>query len=164
MPRRDLSRDRDSSHCHRSALHGFGLTWAAPREGGGTFVPISGPTAARGTIVTKNQYLNASTWRRGRDSNPRYPCEYAAFRVRCFQPLSHLSAGPNGALTPSDGALFSQAGRPKQERCASFPPIADHSGAGQPQTCVDGGESRPVIAGTDSPLRALSGDRMPDRV
>ena len=31
------------------------------------------------------------SWRRGRDSNPRYPCEYAAFRVRCFQPLSHLS-------------------------------------------------------------------------
>ena len=31
-------------------------------------------------------------WRRGRDSNPRYPCEYAAFRVRCFQPLSHLSS------------------------------------------------------------------------
>ena len=29
--------------------------------------------------------------RRGWDSNPRYPCEYAAFRVRCFQPLSHLS-------------------------------------------------------------------------
>jgi AraC-like DNA-binding protein len=33
----------------------------------------------------------SSEWRRGRDSNPRYPCEYAAFRVRCFQPLSHLS-------------------------------------------------------------------------
>ena len=32
-------------------------------------------------------------WRRGRDSNPRYGCPYAAFRVRCFQPLSHLSAG-----------------------------------------------------------------------
>src|SRR5215475_9075291 len=31
------------------------------------------------------------SWRRGRDSNPRYPYEYAAFRVRCFQPLSHLS-------------------------------------------------------------------------
>ncbi len=30
-------------------------------------------------------------WRRGWDSNPRYPCEYAAFRVRCFRPLSHLS-------------------------------------------------------------------------
>ncbi len=36
-------------------------------------------------------------WRRGRDSNPRYPCEYAAFRVRCFQPLSHLSRRDRGA-------------------------------------------------------------------
>src|SRR5690348_12003330 len=36
-------------------------------------------------------------WRRGRDSNPRYPCEYAAFRVRCFQPLSHLSTSRRGA-------------------------------------------------------------------
>jgi hypothetical protein len=33
-----------------------------------------------------------ANWRRGRDSNPRYGCPYAAFRVRCFQPLSHLSA------------------------------------------------------------------------
>ena len=32
-------------------------------------------------------------WRRGWDSNPRYGCPYAAFRVRCFRPLSHLSAG-----------------------------------------------------------------------
>jgi hypothetical protein len=31
-------------------------------------------------------------WRRGRDSNPRYGCPYAAFRVRCIQPLCHLSA------------------------------------------------------------------------
>ena len=31
-------------------------------------------------------------WRRGRDSNPRYSCPYVAFRVRCFRPLSHLSA------------------------------------------------------------------------
>ena len=31
-------------------------------------------------------------WRRGWDSNPRYGCPYAAFRVRCFRPLSHLSA------------------------------------------------------------------------
>lgn len=30
-------------------------------------------------------------WRRGWDSNPRYGCPYAAFRVRCFRPLSHLS-------------------------------------------------------------------------
>ena len=32
-------------------------------------------------------------WRRGGDSNSRYSCPYAAFRVRCFQPLSHLSKG-----------------------------------------------------------------------
>src|SRR5262245_38790785 len=44
-------------------------------------------------------------WRRGRDSNPRYPCEYAAFRVRCFQPLSHLS----GAASPNARSLASQA-------------------------------------------------------
>ena len=31
-------------------------------------------------------------WRRGRDSNPRYPCEYFAFRVRRDRPLCHLSA------------------------------------------------------------------------
>jgi hypothetical protein len=31
-------------------------------------------------------------WRRDRDSNPGYRCRHAAFRVRCFRPLSHLSA------------------------------------------------------------------------
>jgi site-specific DNA recombinase len=36
-------------------------------------------------------------WRRGRDSNPRYGYPYAAFRVRCFQPLSHLSVAAKGA-------------------------------------------------------------------
>ena len=36
-------------------------------------------------------------WRRGWDSNPRYRCRHAAFRVRCFRPLSHLSARRNGA-------------------------------------------------------------------
>ena len=35
--------------------------------------------------------ISLAKWRRGRDSNPRYGCPYAAFRVRCFQPLSHLS-------------------------------------------------------------------------
>jgi hypothetical protein len=44
------------------------------------------------------------SWRRGRDSNPRYPCEYAAFRVRCFQPLSHLS----GAVSPTPSPLKTQ--------------------------------------------------------
>ena len=51
------------------------------------------------------------TGRRGWDSNPRYGCPYAAFRVRCFRPLSHLSAGPGaGRIEPgvrSDAASSS---------------------------------------------------------
>ena len=31
-------------------------------------------------------------WRRGWDSNPRYCCQYTAFRVRRIRPLCHLSA------------------------------------------------------------------------
>ena len=38
---------------------------------------------------SSGSYVNG--WRRGRDSNPRYGCPYAAFRVRCIQPLCHLS-------------------------------------------------------------------------
>ena len=37
------------------------------------------------------KFAKGRCWRRGRDSNPRYPYEYAAFRVRCIQPLCHLS-------------------------------------------------------------------------
>ena len=32
-----------------------------------------------------------TVWRRGRDSNPRYPFGYAGFQDRCHQPLGHLS-------------------------------------------------------------------------
>ena len=34
----------------------------------------------------------SNRWRRGRDSNPRYPFGYAGFQDRCHQPLGHLSA------------------------------------------------------------------------
>src|SRR5215469_8563660 len=56
-------------------------------------------------------------WRRGRDSNPRYPCEYAAFRVRCFQPLSHLSE----AVSPSARCLIRQASL--ADPVLEFPPL-----------------------------------------
>src|SRR6266508_292529 len=72
------------------------------------------------------------TWRRGWDSNPRYGCPYAAFRVRCFQPLSHLSAA-EGARAPLGGRYVANAAkRDKGSRggrlfagpcCASFPRI-----------------------------------------
>src|SRR5262252_1729776 len=39
-------------------------------------------------------------WRRGRDSNPRYGCPYAAFRVRCDRPLCHLSVGAEPGRSP----------------------------------------------------------------
>jgi hypothetical protein len=35
--------------------------------------------------------VNRKVWRRGRDSNPRYPFGYAGFQDRCHQPLGHLS-------------------------------------------------------------------------
>ena len=40
-------------------------------------------------------HLKRSTreiWRRGRDSNPRYPFGYSGFQDRPFKPLTHLSA------------------------------------------------------------------------
>src|SRR5262245_53097049 len=49
--------------------------------------------------------------RRGRDSNPRYGYPYAAFRVRCFQPLSHLSVAAEGANILSVGGYVSNARR-----------------------------------------------------
>ncbi len=30
-------------------------------------------------------------WRKGWDSNPRYPCRYAGFQDRCLKPLGHPS-------------------------------------------------------------------------
>src|SRR5262245_56898087 len=57
-----------------------------------------------------------SSWRRGRDSNPRYGYPYAAFRVRCFQPLSHLSVAAKGTNIPVGRRLCIQREATKQER------------------------------------------------
>src|SRR6202034_326794 len=51
-------------------------------------------------------------WRRGRDSNPRYGCPYAAFRVRCIQPLCHLSAD-RGCLSVAAQYLAAPSARHK---------------------------------------------------
>ena len=53
-----------------------------------TLVAISSSGAKSDSLGVPSSVLK---WRRGRDSNPRYGYPYAAFRVRCFQPLSHLS-------------------------------------------------------------------------
>ena len=39
-------------------------------------------------------------WRRGRDSNPRYPFGYAGFQDRSHQPLGHLSACRRDTIRP----------------------------------------------------------------
>ena len=103
--------------CHRAAVP-LGTTGTQGRSwpstslaicvtpaGGGTIRPARRPPICAGAIGRSAEgQLRRRSWRRGRDSNPRYPCEYAAFRVRCFQPLSHLSA----AASPSVGPLTSQ--------------------------------------------------------
>ena len=64
-----------------------------------------------GTTEEQLDFLRKGFWRRGWDSNPRYPRGHAAFRVRCFRPLSHLSTRqvvwPAGAAGRSDGAFSS---------------------------------------------------------
>ena len=46
-----------------------------------------------------NQSIRFSNLRRRRDSNPRYPCEYAGFQNRCLKPLGH-SSGRQAEPTP----------------------------------------------------------------
>ena len=57
----------------------------------------SGPVREepRAVASKRNSTLSASSRsglrRRRRDSNPRYPCEYAGFQNRCLKPLGHSS-------------------------------------------------------------------------
>src|SRR5579871_4706199 len=60
-----------------------------------TLAAASGVKSA--TPGVRSSVLN---WRRGRDSNPRYGCPYAAFRVRCIRPLCHLSKATAGPELP----------------------------------------------------------------
>ncbi len=62
--------------------------------------------------------MRTALWRRGRDSNPRYPYEYAAFRVRCFQPLSHLSGS---GVSAEEGWLVARASTLIKIRQGAFP-------------------------------------------
>jgi hypothetical protein len=40
----------------------------------------------------ENLWLFALDWRKGWDSNPRYPCGHAGFQDRCLKPLGHPSS------------------------------------------------------------------------
>src|ERR1043166_8888932 len=56
--------------------------------------------------------IKSMNWRRGRDSNPRYGYPYAAFRVRCIQPLCHLSGRARRARVFSEGAARGEDPKP----------------------------------------------------
>ena len=81
----------------------FAAAWArAPSPSSTTSSPSAATTsgscpssssASTATGKRSTSRRRVRRWRRGWDSNPRYGCPYAAFRVRCFRPLSHLSAG-----------------------------------------------------------------------
>src|SRR5207248_7450580 len=51
---------------------------------------VHSPLAKRSSSIEYE--ANKKLWRRGRDSNPRYPFRYGRFRGGSFQPLTHLSA------------------------------------------------------------------------
>jgi hypothetical protein len=77
----------------------------------------------------KHNYFRSSgqnKWRTGRDLNPRYPCGYAAFRVRCIQPLCHLSAV---AVSVEAGWLLHAA--PDRNKCRNR-----HISGLQPAICL----------------------------
>ena len=50
---------------------------------------------ARSAEATSFNFAECKTWRRDRDSNPRYRFRYTAFRVRPIRPLWHLSKKTN---------------------------------------------------------------------
>jgi hypothetical protein len=52
-----------------------------------------------------NPFATTFCWRRGRDSNPRYPCGYNGFQDRRIQPLCHLSTGVRRKLFPTANDL-----------------------------------------------------------
>ena len=65
-----------------------------PRRGPAPYAMTHGIKSMRPqqeSTQVRQENPEGSLWRRGWDSNPRYPCRYAAFRVRCIRPLCHLS-------------------------------------------------------------------------
>src|ERR1700733_1232544 len=70
---------------------------AEPFWSGDSFGEIYGSIHVVNPILVSPQYHAMSSitkqkiWRRGRDSNPRYPFGHAGFQDRSHQPLGHLS-------------------------------------------------------------------------
>ena len=67
-------------------------------------------------------------WRRGWDSNPRYPSRHAAFRVRYIRPLCHLSAAP---MSLGRARGFSSRSRRRSQAVCERNPTLSLGGQGQ---------------------------------
>ena len=60
--------------------------------------PIIGPPPGRDGLYVRlyvrletKSFILLMFWRKGWDSNPRYPCGHAGFQDRCLKPLGHPS-------------------------------------------------------------------------
>src|ERR1700730_647233 len=79
------------------------------------------------SLTISSKLLILLVWRRGWDSNPRYGCPYAAFRVRCIRPLCHLS---ELRRLERRGAVFSGDGGETQGRASPAPYQSSRRGLG----------------------------------
>lgn len=76
--------------------------------------------------ASENRNVFNVHWRRGGDSNPRWACTHAAFRVRYNQPLCHLSKAPRPTVARGwlRGVLGEDGGPDKTGRAENPHPIA----------------------------------------
>src|SRR5689334_14860569 len=74
------------------------------------------------------QIISRNSWRKGWDSNPRYPCRHAGFQDRCLKPLGHPSGTGFQSLIAADV--------PRQCEVAAIEP-------GPASTVEEGGRGKP---------------------
>src|SRR5271170_3802284 len=84
----------------------FSVGCALPVVGGGFGVqsPTGTKTISGGQELPSRVRWRWEWWRRGWDSNPRYPYGYSSFRDCPLQPLAYLSAGTPKILTYATAA------------------------------------------------------------
>ena len=95
-------------------------------------------------------------WRRGRDSNPRYPFRYAGFQDRSHQPLATSPQGSGGTLDCTAKRVFPVSARAEKQPCTTR-----HVSARATYFC-SGATARPFSAPPEpSPAEPKTNDRRP---
>ena len=100
----------------------FALNLSAGRKSGGEADPKKGSRVNKQTVqsflnsIPRQLFTSGRTqlpaarlnkdWRRGRDSNPRYPLRYVRFRGGSFQPLTHLSGSGYAVVSTQHSAKW----------------------------------------------------------